>query len=182
MAKTRDGNYFLDTNPRYFQEILDYLRFGEIFTEDKAVLKGVKSLANYFGLIELVQEIEFESQWIILVFDVPYSPQKEEFKILLKNITKFKNSTLAKYFLGDEAAVQFLSQWITKERENYYFINRELKIWTHLIAFMKQDEGVGFKPRDINHTDNLINELNFFGFKDYYHHRNGSSIIRWNKI
>ena len=66
MVKTKDGNYFLDTNPRYFQEILDYLRFGEIFTEDKAVLKGVKSLANYFGLIELVREIESESQWMIL--------------------------------------------------------------------------------------------------------------------
>ena len=82
MSKTKDGNYFLDTNPHYFQEILDYLRFGEIFTEDKAVLKGVKSLANYFGLIKLVREIEFESQWIILVLDKPGFTVKEEFKIL----------------------------------------------------------------------------------------------------
>ena len=183
MAKTKDGNYFLDANPRYFQEILDYLRFGEIFTEDKAVLKGVKSLANYFGLLELVRKIEFESQWIILVFKIGPAG-KEEFKILLKNITRFKNSTLAKYFLGDEAAVQSLSQWIRKEGENYYFIDRELKIWTRMIEFMKQDQGEGLKQRDNygDSTDHLINELNFFGFQDYYHHLDGSKIIRWNKI
>ena len=181
MAKTKDGNYFLDANPRYFQEILDYLRFGEIFTEDTAVLRGVKSLANYFGLIELVREIESESQWITLYF--PYK-NREPFKILLKNITRFKNSTLAKYFLGDEAAVQSLTQWIRKEGENYYFIDRDLKIWTRMIEFLKQDQGEGLKQRDNygDSTDHLINELNFFGLQDYYHHLDGSKIIRWNKI
>ena len=176
MAKTKDGNYFLDTNPRYFQEILDYLRFGEIFTEDKAVLKGVKSLANYFGLIELVREIESESQWIILFF--PNGCQGP-FKILLKNITKFKNSTLAKYFLGDEAAIQSLSQWITKESESYYSINRDPNIWVHLIEFMEQDQGVSNLS---NLTNRLISELNLFGLKDYYHHYSNSNNIRWNKL
>ena len=159
MAKTKDGNYFLDTNPRYFQEILDYLRFGEIYTEDPSVLKGVKSLANYYGLIELAQKIEFETKWIIL--DVQ---RLKSFKIFVKTITRFKNSTLAKYFLGDEVAIQYLSQWITKESENYYFIDRQQHIWTHLIKFM---ELVDFhQPYDIR--DFVIEELNFFGFKDYY--------------
>ena len=180
MAKTKDGNYFLDTNPHYFQEILDYLRFGEIFTEDKAVLKGVKSLANYFGLIELVREIESESQWITLYF--PYK-NREPFKILLKNITKFKNSTLAKYFLGDEAAVQLLSLLITKEyplSESYYSINRDPNIWVHLIKFMEEDQGASNLSTHIANC--LISELNLFGFMGYYHHCSNSSNIRWNKL
>lgn len=38
MTKTKDGVYFLDVNPLYFGEILDYLRFGELVTQ------GFKSL------------------------------------------------------------------------------------------------------------------------------------------
>ena len=117
--------------------------------------------------------------------DKPGFTVKEEFKILLKNITKFKKSTLAKYFLGDEAAIQSLSQWITKESENYYFINRKLIIWKHLIEFMKQDQGGAFKqPNDMTMEkwNEIINELNFFGFKDYYHYPNDSKIIRWKKF
>ena len=188
MAKTKDGNYFLDTNPRYFQEILDYLRFGEIYTEDPSVLKGVKSLANYFGLIELAKEIEFETKWIIL--DVQ---RRKSFKIFVKSITKFKKSTLAKYFLGDEVAIQSLSQWITKESENIYFIDRGAEIWTHLIEFMKQGEGEYYEvigctyKSGLSGISQLIVELNFFGFKDcYHHHRNSNgnycNAIRWNKI
>ena len=49
---------------------------------------------------------------------------------------------------------------------------------------MEQDQGGGFKKP--NHMEyeiwtNLTKELNFFGFEDYYHHRNDSNIIRWNK-
>ena len=40
-----------------FREILDYLRYGELVTEDSNLLKGVKKLANYLGLNELVKEL-----------------------------------------------------------------------------------------------------------------------------
>ena len=44
MAKTKEGNYFLDANPLYFGEILEYLRHGEIITKDPGLLRGVKKL------------------------------------------------------------------------------------------------------------------------------------------
>ena len=167
MAKTKDGNYFLDANPRYFEEILEFLRYGEIDIKDEELLKGVKRLANYLGLKELFKEFECEvdSQWIIL--DVR---RKRKFEISVKALTRFKNSTLAKYFLGDKAAKQLLSQWIKKESVNRYFIDRSVVIWELLITFMKKDQGNEHNLKNESNVDveNLMKELDLFGFKDYY--------------
>ena len=163
MAKTKDGNYFLDANPLYFQEILDYLRYGEINTEDTTVLKGVKNLANYLGLTELLKDLECEhdSQWITL--DVS---RKKSFEISLKCLTRFKNSTFAKYFLGDKAAIQSFSKWIKKEKGNRYFIDRPLRLWEILITFMKEEQGCEL---DLKIKPTLLTkELDRFGLKDYY--------------
>ena len=58
MPMTKDGAYFLDANPLYFGEILDYLRHGKIVSEDPNVLKGTLALANYFGLDKLLEELK----------------------------------------------------------------------------------------------------------------------------
>ena len=107
MAKTKEGNYFLDANPLYFGEILEYLRHGEIITKDPGLLRGVKKLANYFGLTELLQELECEndSKWVILDLD-----RKKEVEVSIATLTRFKNSTLAKFFMGDQEAKKVLSQ------------------------------------------------------------------------
>ena len=167
MAKTKDGNYFLDANPRYFEEILEFLRYGEIDIKDEELLKGVKRLANYLGLTELFKEFECEvdSQWIILNMS-----RRREFEISVRSFTRFKNSTLAKYFLGDKAAKQFLSQWIKKESGNRYFIDRSVRIWELLIRFMKKDQGDEYILENETNVvvEGLMKELDFFGFKDYY--------------
>ena len=167
MPKTKDGNYFLDANPRYFEEILEFLRYGEIDIKDEELLKGVKRLANYLGLRELFKEFECEvdSQWIILNVG-----RKQEFEISVKAFTRFKNSTLAKYFLGDKAAKQLLSQWIKKESVNRYFIDRSVVIWELLIRFMKEEQGCehNLKNKSAIYVESLIKELDLFGFKDYY--------------
>ena len=59
MEKLRNGAYFLDANLSYFKEILEYLRYGKIITQDANLLLGVKELSNYLGLTELVKELEF---------------------------------------------------------------------------------------------------------------------------
>ena len=58
MSKTKDGQYFLDANPKYFEIILDWLRLGEITTNDSDIMKGTLSLANYFGLEELKEKLK----------------------------------------------------------------------------------------------------------------------------
>jgi len=66
MTKTKDGAYFLDADPLYFREILEYLRHGEISTEDSTLWKGIAKLANYFGLTDLALELECNNDWVIL--------------------------------------------------------------------------------------------------------------------
>ena len=58
MPKTKDGQYFLDANPKYFEIILDWLQLEEITTKDPDIMKGTLSLANYFGLEGLMRRLE----------------------------------------------------------------------------------------------------------------------------
>ena len=57
MPKTEAGHFFLDVNPKLFEIVLEWLRLGEIITEDPYLLKGTLSLANYFGLNKLLEEL-----------------------------------------------------------------------------------------------------------------------------
>ena len=102
MPKTKEGHYFLDVNPLYFGEILDYLRLGKTTTNDKTLLSGVKNLAEYLGLTKLVHELEPKSEesWVTLDLD-----GKRKIQISRKILTKYESSTIAKYFLGDEDAI-----------------------------------------------------------------------------
>ena len=58
IPKTKDGHYFLDVNPTYFELILDYLRHGKITTENPDLLKGMRELANFFNLKNLLNTLE----------------------------------------------------------------------------------------------------------------------------
>ena len=91
MPMTKDGAYFLDANPLYFGEILDYLRHGKIVSEDPNVLKGIKNLANYFRLEELIKELSVESKaqdgWVTLDLQ-----GTKEIKVRLEFLTRFEVS------------------------------------------------------------------------------------------
>jgi hypothetical protein len=58
MPKTEVGHFFLDVNPKFFEIVLEWLRLGEIITDDPGLLKGTLALANYFGLDKLLEELE----------------------------------------------------------------------------------------------------------------------------
>ena len=57
MPKTNEGHFFLDADPEYFRIVLNWLRMGQIIAEEPTVLKGVLALANYFGLQDLMEEL-----------------------------------------------------------------------------------------------------------------------------
>lgn len=56
--KDEYGNYFLDSNGQVFSYILDFLRNGTIPPNEVAV--NVYKEANYFGLHQLVEQLQFK--------------------------------------------------------------------------------------------------------------------------
>ena len=123
MPKTKDGHYFLDVDPTYFQEVLNFLRHGEVITQNPDILRGVKSLANFFGLTDLLEKIG-NGEWVTLNLQ-----GKREIRIPMETLTKSLSaskrepSSLSKYFLGDEHAKKELSRWIRKESENRFTLH-----------------------------------------------------------
>ena len=124
MPKTKDEYYFLDVNPVYFELILDYLRNGEIHTKNEDILKGVKSLANYFGLTDLFNELQnsLDETMVKLNICTVYKPEEIRDRIVLprKILTKFKYSLLGRYFREEKKAESEMSKWIQKMGENEY--------------------------------------------------------------
>ena len=54
MPKTEKGHFFLDADPIYFRVILNWLRLGKVTLDDPGLLEGAMTLAEYFGLDELL--------------------------------------------------------------------------------------------------------------------------------
>merc|ERR550534_2396669 len=136
MPMTKDGAYFLDANPLYFGEILDYLRHGKIVSEDPNVLKGIKNLANYFRLEELIKELSIESKphssedgWVTLDLQ-----GTKEIKVRLEFLTRFEGSIFSRYFLGDSQAETLVSKkgWIKKESEDRFYVGRSWSTSEHM--------------------------------------------------
>ena len=165
MPKTKDGHYFLDVDPTYFQEILNFLRHGEVITQNPDILRGVKSLANFFGLTDLLEKIgnyESDLQWVTLNLQ-----GKKEIQIPMQALTKslsFTNirtktepSILSKYFLGNKDAKEKL--WIRKESENSFYIARPAIPCEYLFNLL-QGEKIFVPDKEV---DSLRHELRLFG-------------------
>jgi len=65
---SENGVYFLDSNPKYFAVILDWLRYGEIMVDADINPRNVAKVADYFGLEKLVRDIR-EMGAVVLVSD-----------------------------------------------------------------------------------------------------------------
>ena len=174
MPMTKDGAYFLDANPLYFGEILDYLRHGKIVSEDPNVLKGIKNLANYFRLEELIKELSVESKpqdgWVTLDLQ-----GTKEMKVRLEFLTRFETSILSRYFLGDSQAETFVSKrgWIKKEGEDRFYVGRPWSISEHMFNFIQAYPGQSYVPNvPLECTGRCVGflgqELHMFGLENLY--------------
>ena len=52
-----DGAYFIDSDPKYFRVVLNYLRRGQVLIDDDISLEALKYEASYFGLVNLEEEL-----------------------------------------------------------------------------------------------------------------------------
>ena len=162
MLKKEDGNYFLDADPIYFREILNFLRFGELaLQKEEPACKGVLQLANYLGLYDQIMN-EFEKNETM--------PEKnglvtlnlngeKEITILRSVLTEaYPKSTLAKHF-----SMNHRSPWIMKENSGRYYVCRtNVRVSEMVFKFLTSQSIVVNRKTTMDH---LTDELLFYGMK-----------------
>jgi len=57
-AHKENGVYFIDADPKYFGIILNWMRYRQIITGSEINLNAVAKIADYYGLVDLVEEIK----------------------------------------------------------------------------------------------------------------------------
>jgi len=57
-AYSENGVYYLDSNPKYFGIILDWLRYKKVIADSDTNLSNVAAVADYFGIVELVEKLK----------------------------------------------------------------------------------------------------------------------------
>jgi len=142
MPKTSEGLFFLDADPEYFRVILNWLRLGEIVAEKSNDLKGVLALANYFGLEELMEElktIQTKSDPSLFTLRKKAVPEivylhfgkkkyrgynEEPFEIRKSNLTRIPESTIAKYFSGEESVQKLYLPLANTDKPDHFVIDR----------------------------------------------------------
>eukprot|EP01117_Protostelium_nocturnum_P010062 TRINITY_DN3589_c0_g1_i1.p1 TRINITY_DN3589_c0_g1~~TRINITY_DN3589_c0_g1_i1.p1 ORF type:complete len:437 (+),score=161.15 TRINITY_DN3589_c0_g1_i1:130-1440(+) len=58
VGRDSEGSYFIDQSPQYFSAILSYLRLGRVILDNKRNPEGILSLAKYFELWDLVEQLQ----------------------------------------------------------------------------------------------------------------------------
>ena len=110
MPKTEAGHFFLDVNPKFFEIVLEWLRFGEIITDDPGLLKGAQLLANYFGLDRLLEKLEEVQKKSLMSANRKYYPDtiqlqtKSEIIMTVKTIKlkRVPESLIYRYLNGED--------------------------------------------------------------------------------
>jgi len=61
ILEQRDGSYFIDADPDCFQVLLNWLRYKQVIFPTTALgqnYEGVSAVANYYGILDLVEHIK----------------------------------------------------------------------------------------------------------------------------
>lgn len=168
MLKKEDGNYFLDADPIYFREILNFLRFGKLtLQKEEPAWEDVLQLANYLGLhdqimseleeIEIFNETMPEKNGVVTL----NLNGEKEISILRSVLTKaYPNSTLAKYF-----SMTTRSPWIMKENPDRYYICRLNGRVSEMVFKFLTTRSIVVNGTTI--MRNLTDELLFYGIHKY---------------
>ena len=153
MPKTEAGYFFLDVNPKLFEIVLEWLRLGEIITEDPYLLKGTLSLANYFGLDKLLEELEAEVQ------------KKSVLSVNRKNYPEIIHLQFGyiKYHLDGHLEEMVSGKKIKQARVPGSFINRYMN-GEDIHLPISYDTKSGIFVLDINNS--MANVTNVFRFLD----------------
>ena len=58
LEKDDQGNYLIDRSPKYFEPLLNYLRYRKLIIDPGVNVQGVYEEAKYFGIESAIPDIE----------------------------------------------------------------------------------------------------------------------------
>ena len=177
-------NFFLDKDPEYFRIVLNFLREGEVIHfEEENLFVGVRGLAKYLELTELVKLLEKEYGFSTVVFEfrkLLFSDMPNEMTIARRFLTRVPESNLAKFFFGEQGSQNPLSKWIFKKGPNRYFIsNHKAGLTKYILKFMEMPANTPFSHQ--NFSIDFVKELEIYGIQEFDHFKKLPSFISWNE-
>uniref|UniRef100_A0A4W3H794 BTB/POZ domain-containing protein KCTD9 n=1 Tax=Callorhinchus milii TaxID=7868 RepID=A0A4W3H794_CALMI len=86
--KDQRGGFLIDRSPEYFAPILNYLRHGQLITNDGLNLLGVLEEAKFFGIESLIEQLELAIKISLPAEDHTPISRKEFVRFLLATPTK----------------------------------------------------------------------------------------------
>ncbi|XP_053404206.1 BTB/POZ domain-containing protein KCTD14-like isoform X2 [Mercenaria mercenaria] len=137
ISKDKDGRYFIDCDGEVFTYIIDYLRFGKLPSQEKAI--DVYDLAKYLQIMSLAEKLE-------TYHSVKYRNQIAEPKTqfedvvelnvdgklmttLLKTLRKEPDSMLAAMFSG--------RQVVSKDKDGRYFVDFDGEVFKFILDYLR---------------------------------------------
>jgi len=118
-AYSEDGVYFLDSNPKYFGIILDWLRYRKVMADSQINLKHVAEVASFFGLEELVDELKIIGA-VVVMSDCGNSSEDETgpcMGLYFKETDRiYRQAGGTKYMYQDAQYVWYVSDTLYEDR------------------------------------------------------------------
>ena len=206
MPRTEAGHFFLDVNPKFFEIVLEWLRLGEIITDDPALLKGALSMANYFGLDKLLVELEAVENRSVLSAKRKYYPDTihlasritDTILLNVKKITlrRVSESLISRYLNGEDI---YLPMTYDDKAECFYLdyvddLINDTKLFHRIVMnafqFLNSDsfhasEEIQFEDRagnKINGIHQIKEYLKMFGIYEDKHYKVEEATIDWSSI
>lgn len=66
-----NGAYLLDRSPKYFEPLLNYLRYGQLVYDSNVSIDGILEEAKFFGIHSLIPQLEAQANTIVSPDSMP---------------------------------------------------------------------------------------------------------------
>lgn len=66
-----NGAYLLDRSPKYFEPLLNYLRYGQLVYDPNVSVDGILEEAKFFGMHSLIPQLEAQANTIVSPDSLP---------------------------------------------------------------------------------------------------------------
>jgi len=103
-AHSENGIFYLDSNPKYFGIILDWLRYRKLMADSDTNLYNLAAVAEYFGIWDLVEKIKPVGKWV----DFKDLPRHDYVSAMEMVLDDFEDPTLGQIVQAPNGGLQIV--------------------------------------------------------------------------